>query len=125
MLWYYLPDPREIVTPINPTQQQLQADPYVKLGVQTAHDNYVNGYIVSKNYDETYPDIWIPLLTSGGGDSKYYCDYASLVYSSVVRSVRFGGHWNNGALAGLSYINAIYAPSLASAYWGGDLCYAQ
>ena len=123
--WYYLPDPREIVTPVNPTQQQLQADPYVKLGVQTAHDNYVSGYIVSKNYDETYPDIWIPLLTSGGGDTKYYCDYATLVFSAVVRSVRFGGHWNAGAAAGLSYIYAISAPSYASASWGGDLCFAQ
>lgn len=46
---------------------------------------------------------------------------ANLVNSNVVRSVRFGGNWNNGANDGLSYINANNAPSNANANWGGDL----
>lgn len=123
--WYYLPDPREIATPYNPSQAQLQAEPYVKLSLQTPHENYVNGYIVSKQYDGTYPDIWAPLLTSGGGDTKYFCDYAILVSSAVVRSVRFGGSWNSGSYDGLSYCFASLAPSAAFAYWGGDLCFPQ
>ena len=123
--WYFLPDPREIETPNNPSQAQLQAEPYVKLSLQTPHENYVNGYVVSKQYDETYPDVWAPLLTSGGGDTKYFCDYAYLVSSAVVRSVRFGGNWFHGSSAGLSYCPADYAPSSASAFWGGDLCFPQ
>ena len=123
--WFYLPDPTAIATPTNPDKTALAKTPYVKLSLQTSHENYVNGYIVSKQYDETYHDIWAPLLTSGGGDTKYYCDYAYLVFSNVARSCRFGGNWYIGANAGLSNVNAINAPSNANASSGGDLCFAQ
>ncbi len=41
--------------------------------------------------------------------------------SNVVRSVRLGGNWNNGANYGFSYVNANNAPSNANANYGGDL----
>ena len=123
--WFYLPDPTQITTPTNPDKTALGRTPYVKLSLQTSHENYVSGYIVSKQYDTTYPDIWAPLLTTGGGDSKYYCDYAALVYSNVARSCRFGGYWYTGALDGLSHLTAANATSAAIALFGGDLCFAQ
>lgn len=123
--WYFLPDPTVITTPSNPSQNTLANAPYVKLGLETAHDNYVNGYIVSVQRDETYPDIWAPLLTTGGGDTKYFCDYAYLVFSYVARSVRFGGYCYNGASDGLSAASAPAGTSPASALFGADLCFAQ
>lgn len=44
-----------------------------------------------------------------------------LVNSHVVRSVRFGGNWNNGANDGFSNCNANNAPSNANANYGADL----
>ncbi|MEE3405357.1 MAG: hypothetical protein VZR73_14870, partial [Acutalibacteraceae bacterium] len=123
--WYFLPDPTVITTPSNPDQNNLANAPYVKLGLETVHDNYVSGYIVSVQRDETYPDIWAPLLTTGGSSSTYFCDNASLVLSSVARSLRFGGHWYYGAYDGLSLAFASLGTSIASALFGADLCFAQ
>lgn len=123
--WYFLPDPTVITTPSNPDQNTLANAPYVKLGLETAHDNYVNGYIVSVQRDETYPDIWAPFSTAGGSSSTYFCDYANLVSSDVARSVRFGGHWAIGARDGLSCAIAAYGTSNALAFFGADLCFAQ
>ena len=122
--YYYLPDPSVIGTPSNPTDTALKADPYEKLGVKTKHANYANGFIKSREYDEKYPDIWIPDETTGGSETTYFADYANLVNSPVVRSVRFGGHWNNGGNAGFMFYGSI-APSSAHASFGGDLCFAQ
>ena len=123
--WYYLPDPTDVETPVNPTDSTLPNAPYEKLGLQTPSDDYKSHYIVEKKYDEKYPDIWIPGATTGGGETKYYCDYASLVLSSVARSARFGGHWYSGGTAGPSTLAASAAPSIGSAIFGGDLCFAQ
>ena len=41
--------------------------------------------------------------------------------SNVVRSVRFGGNWNNGSNDGFSYVNANNSPANANANYGGDL----
>lgn len=122
--YYYLPDPTEIETPGNPDGIALAASPYEKLGVETAHDNYASGYIKSRIYDEAYPDIWIPYETTGASDSTYYADYAYLVNSYVARSVRFGGFWSNAGYAGFHF-NGNSAPGNATAYYGGDLCFAQ
>ncbi|MBO5630890.1 MAG: hypothetical protein J5965_17625 [Aeriscardovia sp.] len=46
---------------------------------------------------------------------------AYLVNSHAVRSVRFGGNWNNGANDGFSNCNAANAPSNAYANYGADL----
>lgn len=123
--WYFLPDPTVITTPSNPDQNTLANAPYVKLGLETAHDNYVSGYIVSVQRDENYPDIWAPLLTTGGSSSTYFCDYAYLVASFVARSVRSGGFWSTGAADGLSHANASNGTSTAIVYFGADLCFAQ
>ena len=72
-----------------------------------------------------YNGIWIPYETSGGSYNTYFCDYASLVNSTLVRSVRFGGYWTTGSAAGFSAASASYAPSNATAHYGGDLCLAQ
>ena len=121
---YYLTDPTAIETPTNPSAANFAADPYVKLGIKTEHANYASGFIKSKKYDEDYPDIWIPFETTGGSDTTYFADYASLVLSSAVRSVRFGGNWSIGGLAGFSF-SGYYAPSYGTASFGGDLCFAQ
>ena len=125
--WYFLPDP-SAYTPASsskPDAGDLATDKFKKLDIVTAHENYVSGYIKSKKYSEEYPDIWIPYETTGGSASTYFCDYAYLVNSSVVRSVRRGGAWSAGAFAGFSFCSAHYAPSYAYAAYGGDLCFVQ
>ena len=123
--WYLLEDPVALDTPKNFGANDLATDAFVKLSVETEHENYASGYIKSKKYDPDYPDIWIPYETTGGSATTYFCDYASLVYSYVVRSVRFGGPWYNGTSAGFSFAYASSAPSSGSATYGGDLCFAQ
>ena len=129
--WYYRPDATQVQTPANipnsaEGQQQLKSAPYVKLSVETAPENYSSNYVKSKKYDPTYGDIWIPFVTGNGATaSTYFCDYAYLVNSLLVRSVRLGGLWFSGADAGFSNAYAIYAPASASALYGGDLWIIQ
>ena len=125
--WYYLLDPSayEPSAASKPDATDLATDAFVLLDVETAHANYVNGYIKSKKYSEEYPDLWIPFETSGGSASTYYCDYAYLVSSAVVRACRLGGIWLDGAFAGFSYLYGRNAPSAASAAYGGDLFFPQ
>lgn len=121
--WYYLPDPAGY-TPSSsskPDATDLASDKFLRLDVGTAHANYVSGYIKSKKYSEEYPDLWIPYVTTDGSASTYYADYASLVRSSVVRSVRLCGSWYNGPSDGFSLLFGHYAPSYEAAYSGGDL----
>lgn len=124
---YYLPNP-ENYTPANnnkPDATDLATDDFVKLDVETSHANYVNGYIKTRVQSALYPDIWIPGETIGGSGTTYFADYASLVSSAAVRSVRCGGHWHNGAIAGFSYFVGANAPSSGHASSGGDLCFIQ
>lgn len=121
--WYYAPDPTKIIG--NPSAATLTGDDFELLDVTTEHENYVNGYIRSKKYSVERPDIWIPYLTTGAGGSSYFCDYAYLVYSSVVRSVRFGGHWSSGASVGFSSCLASFVPSFGLAFFGADLFVLQ
>ena len=122
--WYLLDDPTSFESK-NIGTADLETDTFVELDIETAHENYVNGYIKSKKYSDMYNGIWIPYETSGGSYNTYFCDYASLVHSSLVRSVRFGGLWYFGSFDGFSFAFAFYAPSFASAFSGGDLCLAQ
>lgn len=122
--WFLLDDPTGF-TSINPSATDLASDAFVELDVQTEHAIYKDGWIKSKKYSGRYPDIWIPNETTGGSNSTYFCDYAYLVSSSLVRSVRFGGFWSYGAAAGFSFASADTAPSTAAAHYGGDLCLAQ
>ena len=125
--YYYLPKPHEYVpsSTSKPDATDLATDAFVKLGIETEHANYINGYVRSKKYDEEYPDLWIPHETTGASASTYYADYAYLVISSVVRSVRLYGYWSSGAYVGLSLFYGHHAQSYASAYSGGDLCFPQ
>lgn len=125
--WYYLPHPH-LYTPETtgkPDAAELAGSDFVKLDVKTPHDNYVNGYIKSKKYAADYPDVWIPGATAGASGSTYFCDYAYLVDSPVVRAVRLGGYWLAGATDGFSYCSADYAPSYANAASGADLFFTQ
>ena len=120
---YFLPDP-SAYTPANtnkPDATDLATDAFVKLDIETPHSKYVSGYVKSRKYSNEYPDIWIPDETTGGSASTYYADYALLVASYVVRSVRFGGNWNNGSNDGFSNFNGNNAPSNGNANYGGDL----
>ena len=124
---YYLHDPANYV-PANtnkPDAADLQTAVFTKLDVETPHSKYINGYVKSKVYSTEYPDIWIPGETTGGSASTFYADYAHLVYSAAVRSVRFGGHWDNGSSDGFSYFYGYSGPANGIAYYGGDLCFIQ
>ena len=125
--WYYLLDPSayEPSAASKPDATDLATDAFVLLDVETVHANYANGYIKSKKYSEEHPDLWIPYETSGGSASTYYCDYAHLVTSTVVRACRLGGLWYSGAYDGFSFLNGIAAPSTAYATYGGDLFFPQ
>ena len=125
--WYYLPEPGGY-TPSStskPDETDLASSAFVKLDIETAHSNYADGYIKSKKYSEDFPDIWIPYETTGASASTYYCDYAALVSSNAVRSVRLGGYWSNGAFDGFSFLFGHNAPSSALAHFGGDLFFPQ
>ena len=124
---YYLHDPANYV-PANtnkPDAADLQTAVFTKLDVETPHSKYINGYVKSKVYSTEYPDIWIPDETTGGSASTFYADYAHLVNSSAVRSVRFGGYWYSGSSAGFSYFYGNLGPAAGYANYGGDLCFIQ
>ena len=123
--WYYIADPTQITTPKNYSVSDLTDELFTKLGIETDHEYYVSGYVKSKLYDAEFPDIWIPYETTGASTATYFCDFAYLVDSYVLRAVRFGGSWYAGAADGFSDVNAIHAPSYANASFGGDLCIAQ
>lgn len=124
--WYYLKDPR-LFTPSDYTLAILQdtSKGWVKLGVTTPSSSYVNGYIKELGVDPDYPIVQVPVLTSGGSASTYYCDYATLVISYEVRCVRRGGTVNAAAADGPLYFDAYYAPSNASWHYGSALYFLQ
>lgn len=95
------------------------------LGVETPKESYVNGYIKEEGFDEKYPHVRVPTLTTGGSASTYYADYAYLVYSAVVRAVRRRGSFDDGRNAGPRFVVAYSAPSTGSWYFGSGLYFAQ
>ena len=96
---------------------------FTKLDVATPSSSYANGYIVEEDADSDYPWVRVPVNTTGGSSSTYTCDYAALVSSFVVRSVRRGGPLNVGSYDGLRSVLAHYAPSIGSWGYGGALCF--
>lgn len=123
---YYLLRPQDYVpsSTSKPDATDLATDDFVKI-LETPHENYVNGYVKSRKYSDEYPDIWIPGETTGASASTYFADYAYLVTSFAVRSVRLSGLWSFGAYDGLSYFLGSSAPSAAYAAYGGGLCIIQ
>ena len=124
--WYHLPDPRKAVAS-NPSKATLTnpANGWTRLSVITPSEQYKDGYIKEFTPDTVYPYIRIPTITTGGGSTTYFCDYASLVLSSEVRAVRRGGNVNYGSYAGPCYLNASHAPSNAAWYYGAALFFIQ
>ena len=127
--WYFLPDPIKYM-PANssvPALTDLEAEEngWVKLDVITPNSSYANGYIRKEEADERYPHVRVPVLTTSGSSSTYYCDYAYLVNTYVVRSVRRGGSLTNGVYAGLRFVLAYYAPSNGNWYCGAGLYFVQ
>ena len=125
--WYFLADPRKYMSYGNYDKTVLNdtSKGWVKLGVTTPAASYVNGFIKELGADSDYPFVRVPVLTTGGSSSTYYCDYASLVNSSEVRAVRRGGHVADGAIGGPCYFNASNAPASASWHFGAALCFLQ
>ena len=123
--WFYILDPSSYTPSSSSKPDATDLATFHELGVETAVANYKDGWIKSKKYDPEFPDIWIPYETTGGSATTYFADYAFLVSSNAVRSVRFGGSWANGTTDGPSAVSAYYAPSYANANYGGDLCFAQ
>lgn len=95
------------------------------LGVETPKESYVNGYIKEEGFDEKYPHVRVPTLTTGGSASTYYADYAHLVDSYVVRAVRRRGSFNAGRYYGPRFVAAHAAPSYGSWAYGSGLYFAQ
>lgn len=125
--WYYLADPRKYIPFGNYGKADIQntANGWVKLGVTTPVASYVNGYIKELGADSSYPWVRVPVLTSGGGSSTYFADYAYLVYSAEVRAVRRGGSVNFGANAGPCFFLASLAVSSADWSFGATLYFLQ
>ena len=119
--WYFMEDPLAI-NPKNPGEADLN-NSCVKLEV--VQETYENGYISKQAADPLHPCVPVPVKTTGGSASSYFCDYAYLVSSHVVRAVRRGGHVFYGASYGPSYVYAFAAPSSGYAYYGGGLYFAQ
>lgn len=124
--WYHLVDPRKMSTHVNFDLTTLQdpAKGWVKIG-ETPSSSYANGYVKELAFDEQYPHVKFPVNTSGAGSGTYYCDYAYLVTSYVVRAVRRRGYVTYGAYAGPRFFYALYAVSYAAWGYGGGLFFIQ
>lgn len=117
--WYFSPDPTLITG--DPSTTDLATDKFELLDITTEHENYANGYVKSKKYSKKHRDLWIPYVTTWASTTTYFCDYAYLIYSHAVRSVRLGGYWTAGGYDGFSYALASNTPSFAFAYFGSAL----
>ena len=107
------------------TADLVEANGWMLLGVETPKESYVNGYIKEESADERWPHVRVPTLTTGGSATTYFCDYANLVHSYVVRAVRRRGYLYYGAYDGPRYVDALYATS--NGYWnfGAGLFFVQ
>lgn len=90
------------------------ASPYEQLGYV---NHNANGYAQTMGYDENYPFAEFP--TTVNASLKYYKDY--YYQSTGARIALFGGSWNDGSAAGLSYWLLSRSSSLSSLIVGGRL----
>lgn len=107
------------------TDLETAANGWELLGVETPSSSYSSSYIKEESADERWPHVRVPTLTKGGSATTYYCDYAYLVASTVVRAVRRRGPVHSGANAGPRYVAANAATSTASWTYGSGLFFAQ
>lgn len=125
--WYHLPDQTTFMPSSNskPDLADLTADNgFVKLHPITPSSEYRDGYVKKLDWDDAYPTVKVPVMT-GGSATTYYCDWAYLASSAVVRSVRRRGYVCAGTYAGLRYFNAYYAPAHAHWSYGAGLFFVQ
>jgi len=94
------------------------AAPYEQLSYVN-HD--ADGYPTKMGHDPARPFAEFPIAiqTSGISSSKYYSDYYYQAAGQRVALV--GGHWFDGANAGLSYWNLSDSSGSAGVYFGGRL----
>lgn len=125
--WYYLTDQTKFV-PSGTSKPELadltEVNGFVNLSPITPSSEYRDGYINKLDFDERYPLVKVPVMT-GGSATTYYCDFARLVSTAVVRSVRRRGLVYSGAYAGLRSFNAHSAPSNAAWSYGAGLFFVQ
>lgn len=126
--WYYLPDPTKYypagTSNPNATDLANAANGFVKVG-ETPHSSYKDGYIKERGFDPRFPEVKFPILTTGGSASTYTSDYAYLVHSSEVRSVRRRGSVSSGSYAGPCFVIAHHLVSYAYWYFGAALFMLQ
>lgn len=92
------------------------ASPYERLGYINSS---VNGYVKEMGFDQNYPFAEFPTVSTGGGTTTYYSD--NYYQNTGQRIALFGGHWGDGAVAGLSYWALVDTSSAAGVYLGGRL----
>jgi hypothetical protein len=93
------------------------ASPYEQLGYIN-HD--ANGYIQSMGFDAERPFAELPTaITDSTTPTQYYCDY--YYHATGQKIARFGGFWNYGADAGLSYWDLTGSSPTAALTIGGRL----
>ncbi len=126
--WYHLPD-QTSYSPSSTSKPDLtdlttEGNGFVKLRTITPSSEYRDGYVKKLGFDDEYPTVKVPIMM-GGSSTTYYCDWASLVNSPVVRSVRRRGSVHSGAVAGLRYFTAPGAPASAAWSYGAGLFFIQ
>jgi len=124
--WYYLADPRKYSSYGNYDATVLAdtSKGWVKLGVTTPVAQYVSNYVKTLGADPDYPWVKVPVEVQSSS-TAYYCDYAYLVTSYVVRAVRRGGAVTSGASVGPCFFNAYHAPSYSLWSFGAALYFLQ
>ena len=95
------------------------------LTVETPVESYLNGFVREEGCDARYPEVWLPVSTSGGSSSTYFCDTAYLTGSLSVRGVRRRGYIHGGANSGLRCLYASASSSRGDWNYGGGLYFAQ
>ena len=92
------------------------ASPYEQIGYTNTNSN---NYVKAMGRDANYPFAEFATEVIASGETKYYSDY--YYQASGQRIAFFGGSWNNGALAGLSYWYLFHSSSHSHVYFGGRL----
>ena len=125
--WYYLADPLAYYPAgVNKPDEAVligEGSAWTKLAVTP--ENYADGYIKKRGSDPALKHIKVPTLTAGASDNTYFSDYASLVNSPLVRSVRRRGYTSYGSSAGPCSVSANYAPGSSFWTYGGALFMVQ
>ncbi|MGM9522177.1 MAG: hypothetical protein ACI3VB_06850 [Oscillospiraceae bacterium] len=124
--WYYLPDPTKYMPAGDeyPDVSDLE-NHWVKLCMRTEHENYVNGFIKKFETDPRFPHVSIPTETAGADGETYYCDWADVVLTHAVRSIRRGGSMYSFDHYGPCFMSCNGATDHGGWYYGGRLFMIQ